>query len=1070
MNKDNLPVLLPDQNSALSLRRSNQLMDITDQILARARRELTVHEESWMARLWAWADENGVPDLEWFASNYFDKGGYWRGLPLEREALLGLTELRLDKMELATLPSEIGRLQQLQSLILLNNQLTTLPPEIGQLQQLQTLELWGNQLITLPPDIGLLRQLQELSIHINNITSLPPEIGQLQQLQTLELWGNQLTMLPPEIGQLQQLRTLNLGGITGGLLTTLPPEIGLLQQLRALNLESNHLTTLPSEIGQLQQLQKLKLRGNQLTSLPHEIGRLQQLQELDLSQNQLTTLPSQIGQLLQLQRLSLRHNQLTALPPEIGQLQQLQALWIERDCLHLLPTVLLLNDGLKILVPDEIPMEYRFRVVNEILARSRQELAASPQVAVAGEPPAVPILRIDPGEHTAMIYRIAADATGRWLVTASLDKTARVWSLADGKLLTTLRPPIRGGNEGKLFAVTMSPDGQTVAVGGWAGYEWDKSFSIYLFDSASGHLLRRLTGLPQVVNHLAFSTDGSSLAAMLGGSNGLRLFDVADGRLLGEDRDYGEASYSVDFRPDGRRLVTTSWDGQVRLYRWESNRLQLLVKQAAYGGKKPFSASFSPDGRRIAVVFVDTAAVNVLDGENLRLIFAPETAGVNNHLSSVAWSRAGDALFAAGVAVQNNRRFIRRWAIDRNRASHPLDWPVASNTIMDLAPLPDGRLAFGSGAPEWGVVTASGQLALFHAPAVADFRGMYEGFRLSRNAAQVRFDYEYGGKSPTVFDSQTRDFLAADTAGLSAPSLSACGLEVSDWKNTTAPKLNGQPLQLKPNENSRSLTLFPESAGARHAFVLGTEWRLCAFDRTGSETWQQPAESGVVWAVNVSSDGRWVVAAYSDGTIRWHRATDGVEQMAFYPHPDKKRWVLWTPSGYYDASPDGENLIGWHVNNGKDTAADFFPAGRFRDRFYRPDVLSKVLHTQDEAEALRLANAESGRRTQQTSIADVLPPVVSLLSHRHGDRFETGKQMLRYSVRSPADAPFTNIKVLVDGRPLELQHSWRPARVTEEQHLEITLPERDLELSLIAENKHGASVAASAQLVFAGRT
>jgi len=53
---------------------------------------------------------------------------------------------------------------------------------------------------------------------------------------------------------------------------------------------------------------------------------------------------------------------------------------------------------------------------------------------LAAEPPADPILRIDPGMHTAAIRRIAVDARGRWLVTASEDKTARVWDLKTGKL------------------------------------------------------------------------------------------------------------------------------------------------------------------------------------------------------------------------------------------------------------------------------------------------------------------------------------------------------------------------------------------------------------------------------------------------------------------------------------------------------------------------------------------------------------------------------------------------------------------------------------------------------------
>jgi len=48
--------------------------------------------------------------------------------------------------------------------------------------------------------------------------------------------------------------------------------------------------------------------------------------------------------------------------------------------------------------------------------------------------------------------------------------------------------------------------------------------------------------------------------------------------------------------------------------------------------------------------------------------------------------------------------------------------------------------------------------------------------------------------------------------------------------------------------------------------------------------------------------------------LRMERYSDGKERAAFFPHADKKRWVVWTPSGYCDASRGGEELIGWHVN------------------------------------------------------------------------------------------------------------------------------------------------------------
>src|SRR5262245_51336981 len=58
---------------------------------------------------------------------------------------------------------------------------------------------------------------------------------------------------------------------------------------------------------------------------------------------------------------------------------------------------------------------------------------AKVELAWAGEPPAEPFLRLELGMHVARIDRIAADDAGHWLVTASTDKTARVWNLATGQ-------------------------------------------------------------------------------------------------------------------------------------------------------------------------------------------------------------------------------------------------------------------------------------------------------------------------------------------------------------------------------------------------------------------------------------------------------------------------------------------------------------------------------------------------------------------------------------------------------------------------------------------------------------
>ncbi len=212
--------------------------------------------------------------------------------------------------------------------------------------------------------------------------------------------------------------------------------------------------------------------------------------------------------------------------------------------------------------------------------------------AAAGGPPTDPFLRLDTGMHTAAIARSGIDAANRYLVTGSEDKTVRVWELASGRLLRTLRLPIGADNEGKIFGIAISPDGTTVAAGGVTGRAWGASYSVYLFERESGRLLRRLAGVPNQINHLVFSRDGRFLAVVLHGTNGMRLYRTQDYTQAAGDTEYGDRGIWADFDASGR-LVTTSFDGFIRLY---DRGWRLQAKHKALGGARPRAVAFSPDG------------------------------------------------------------------------------------------------------------------------------------------------------------------------------------------------------------------------------------------------------------------------------------------------------------------------------------------------------------------------------------------------------------------------------------------------------------------------------------------
>ena len=59
-----------------------------------------------------------------------------------------------------------------------------------------------------------------------------------------------------------------------------------------------------------------------------------------------------------------------------------------------------------------------------------------------------PQLRIETGMHVAAIWRIGVNAACTLAATGSDDKTVRLWSLPEGRLLRTLRWPVGAGNLG----------------------------------------------------------------------------------------------------------------------------------------------------------------------------------------------------------------------------------------------------------------------------------------------------------------------------------------------------------------------------------------------------------------------------------------------------------------------------------------------------------------------------------------------------------------------------------------------------------------------------------------------
>jgi hypothetical protein len=65
--------------------------------------------------------------------------------------------------------------------------------------------------------------------------------------------------------------------------------------------------------------------------------------------------------------------------------------------------------------------------------------------------------------------------------------------------------------------------------------------------------------------------------------------------------------------------------------------------------------------------------------------------------------------------------------------------------------------------------------------------------------------------------------------------------------------------------------------------------------------------------------------------------------LAFFPHADRERWIAWTPEGFFDAAPGAEELIGYHLNRGRDREGEFVSALQLREVFYQPGLIGRRL-------------------------------------------------------------------------------------------------------------------------------
>jgi len=172
--------------------------------------------------------------------------------------------------------------------------------------------------------------------------------------------------------------------------------------------------------------------------------------------------------------------------------------------------------------------------------------------------PGGPLLRTLVG-HSERCYSLVLLPDGNRVVSASCDRTLKLWDLERGLELCTLK-----GHQREIWAVAMLPDGNRVISASADG-------TLKLWDLERGVELLTLNGHTRDVLAVSVLPDGRRAVSTSGET--LQVWDLEQGKELltlgGSDNGYLSAVAAL---PDGHRAVTGSYDHTVRVWDLDQGR------------------------------------------------------------------------------------------------------------------------------------------------------------------------------------------------------------------------------------------------------------------------------------------------------------------------------------------------------------------------------------------------------------------------------------------------------------------------------------------------------------------
>ena len=585
-------------------------------------------------------------------------------------------------------------------------------------------------------------------------------------------------------------------------------------------------------------------------------------------------------------------------------------------------------------------------------------------------------LTINPNGHRGTIKTMAVDKNGN-IITGGSDKTIKVWNSKEGYLEREILGQIGPGSEGLIYNIALSPDNKYLLVCGWFGNTDGNQAvgDIRVYNYKTGKLIKLLKGHINAPFKMEFFSNSRNFIAIDFDGNTM-LWDVETEQYEVLENVPNDVS---DIVVSGITFITTHNSGLV--LKWDPNKPEKPIdsyKSLEKDQRPAMHVSISPTGHRIAIssinyVFLlndkmkeiysfyhgeDPITQMDFSPDGKRILIASSSYYLKNNLMKVyeemdekwfalsAYKKHADAVQCAKfidngtcVTAGGVENEIAVWKVEPNKKnSTELQWFAGVGLPIHSVGMNGAKISFSD---KW--IKNDG---------FSDFQKTFE-----------------------LSDRLLKPYDMSDSYNFPKHAFSDYSFTLSDNLITLNLKKSGKIIKSIARDNFNGSMHWVVTFVNEKYLVSGGGYGIIeAYDLTGNKVCDLVGHDGDIRGLSVSTDGKFLISGSQDQTIRLWKTEEFGSENKMYPIVSifigqNGEWVIWNEDGYFTSSKKGASYVGYHINQGRDKEAKFYPFEQFDIKYNRPDIIMESIGIVD-ASIIELYHSAYLKRLKRMNLTE----------------------------------------------------------------------------------------------------